>query len=99
GEERRHEAGAEGGLGERIESCERAPSEPGQESAQRKEVIVLALVPQTIIPEAVQQVSDQPRLALDHARGELLVLEPRSDGGERGVVPGLPVRETFVELA
>src|SRR2546426_11781912 len=67
------------------------PRRPREQAAQRKQVVVLPLVPHAVPPEAAEQVCEQAGGALDGAAREVLVLEPRCDRGERGVVPRLPV--------
>src|SRR3989454_625565 len=98
-QQRRSDAPGELRLRAQLHAGLPRPRRPREQAAQRKQVVVLPLVPHAVPPEAAEQVREQAGGALDGAAREVLVLEPRGDRGGPGAVPRLPVRDPFVELA
>ena len=98
-EERRTEMEPDLGVVEQIEPRRPRPVHPLHQAAQREEVIILALPPEPVLAEAVGEETEQPGARFHRRARQLLVAEPRGDGGERRGVPGLPVGEPLVEVA
>ena len=52
-----------------------------------------------IFTEAVKQVCNDSAGPFDRPGRKVLVLEPHGDTGEGGIVPGLAVRQSLIEIA
>jgi len=64
-----------------IDAGEARPSDSGEQTSQREQMVVLSFIPHAVAPISADQMCDEPCLAFDGALRELLVLEP--DGGSR----------------
>ena len=98
--ERRRDVRRQRLVGKGIETRRPREGEAQEQAAQRKEVVVLALVPHAVVAEAAHEMSDEAGRRLEGCRGQRSSSSNQSgESGERRVVPGLPVGKPLVEVA
>ena len=96
--ERRREPLPAGLFLEQLHARQPCPACADEQTAEREQVVVLALIPHSVGSKTVHQVAHQPAGTLNRPLDQVRVLEPDRGGGERGVMPGLAVAQALVEF-
>src|SRR5690349_19077056 len=63
-----------------------------------EQMVILALVPRAVDEQSVLQMVAQSRRSVDRPLGAAVIAEETSGGEQRGVVPHLSIRCTFIVL-